>query len=322
MKKKTLLLSLLILLSFPLESCSSTSSTLTRKVFAFDTYFSINLYGEGKEKNLDDIETILMDISHLADGYVHYDGIYNLYDFNTSTTKVTLDPLLDSLLAGSLALETATNGYFNPLIGGLSNLWKDALENEKVPSDEEISSALKTMNASSLKKNEDGTYELSGGGKVDLGAVAKGYALSSLKDYFKTQGLTHYLVDGGSSSILLGEKNTSDGYFKVGLKNLSGYYLLEKNNSISTSSIYEQAVTINGVTYSHIINPYTGKSEVASPLVITLGDDPFTLDAYSTAFAIKGDELGKAKEAEGVQSLFSDGTKITYKTSSLDVKEK
>jgi thiamine biosynthesis lipoprotein len=97
-----------------------------------------------------------------------------------------------------------------------------------------------------------------GEAEIDLGGIAKGYALDIAKQYLDSKKVTKYIIDAGSSSILLGEKDTKDGLFNIGLKDIKNAYLKAKNCFVSTSGTSEQLTVIDGVKYSHIVNPKTG----------------------------------------------------------------
>ena len=210
---------------------------------------------------------------------------------------------------------------FNPFIGSLSKKWKEALENKTVLSDEIISSELTKMNSSSLEFLDNNKVKRNGDAEIDLGAIAKGYAIDRVYEYLKENEITHYLVDAGSSSILIGEKQSEDGYYSVGLANLPNAYLNLKNCVISTSSNSRQNTVIDGVTYSHIINPNNGSAVNVHDAVIVISEKGYYGDAISTSLVNASlDEIKEVEVNHNIKTIVIDDNKIAYKHESFEVK--
>lgn len=315
--RKGLLLSLPLLLT--LFSCDlQDANPLQKSFFAFDTYWSISLY-DGDQSNLNDLADIAYSLSDLADSYEKR-SVNNVYTLNHSEAPVLLDPLLIELIEGSLTY-SKTYPHLSIYLGSLKLLWQERLLANQVPSEEEIAPYLKDIAETSFL-NEDGLCSLIGQAKIELGAFAKGFALKKMKAYLDDHSLKQYLIDGGSSSVLLGEKPSKEGTFSVSLKYYPNQKLHLKNIAISTSSIYEQRQVVDGKTYSHIIDPMTGKAEAKLPFVMAFGDDPFLLDALTTSFSLIGEDC-RDYESENLQILYAlDENKIAYHSPSLEIESK
>ncbi len=238
----------------------------------------------------------------LADNTQSVTNHKNVYDINQTNQAVTIEKELYDLLSFSLQMEKESYGYVNPLIGNLSDLWKDHLHPERVtpsgsktpdpsiPSQEEIRACLSEMENSDLVlKEEEGKYTVRriGTAKIDLGAIAKGYAAQKAWEWIKDNGFTAYYVDAGTSSILLGEQDLDGGAWTVNIRGISQKMKL-KNVCVGTSGIDAQEADIGGVSYSHIINPFTGSAHVDYFGVTLLGQDAGVLDVLSTAFILMG----------------------------------
>ena len=177
MKSKLLVFPLLIV---PLVSCSA-NKEIRRNSFYFDTYTESRLY-EGNESNLDDIEKIFAKIDKLTDNFNARD-LNNVYKVNTTTENVEIEPELYEVLKLSFSSDLDSLNYFNPLCGSLSKKWKESLANKQVLDQATIDAELLKMQSTHLEFVNETTVKRVGEAEIDLGAVAKGYALDKVKDY-------------------------------------------------------------------------------------------------------------------------------------------
>ena len=304
---------------FALTSCNIGIHTQEAKVFAFDTVCEIKLY-EGDENNLKDVEDILDYCDRLTDNYNRRDITNPFYINNPWNEPVEAsDELIDLI---KLSFELKNNGatYFEPMIGKLSKLWKEKLKEQQIPSETEIEAELLAIETTKLVFQENNMVWRDGSAELDLGAIAKGYALDKVQNYLKDKGLSQYLVNAGQSSILLGEKPTEDGYFNVGLSDLDNSYLKLKNCFVSTSGTSEQGVKIGETTYSHIINPVTGMAINNYDSVIIVSSKGYFGDAMSTSLMLSSlDEVRKAEEDYGFKSIVIKDKEVLYKNADLEI---
>ena len=287
MKSKLLVFPLLIV---PLVSCSA-NKEIRRNSFYFDTYTESRLY-EGNESNLDDIDKILTKIDKLTDNFNARD-LNNVYLVNNTNEKVEIEPELYDVLKLSFSSDLNSLNYFNPLCGTLSKKWKESLKNKQVLDQATIDAELLKMQSTHLEFVNETTVKRVGDAEIDLGSVAKGYALDKIKEYLDHQNFTKYLIDAGSSSLLLGEKKNNKN-FKIKIENLDNAFIHAKNCFISTSSSSRQKVEIDGQIYSHIINPITGSAINEHDAVIVISDKGYLWDILSTAF--NNESLDSIKE--------------------------
>ena len=122
-----------------------------------------------------------------------------------------------------------------------------------------------------------------GKGSIDLGGIAKGYFLKKAAEILKAKRVDKYLLNVGSSSMLLGDSNIGDGSFEINPKGHQNQKFYAKSTSLSTSSIDQQSYVIDDVTYSHIIDPHDGNAIPNYDMVTFIGEDPCFLDAATTA---------------------------------------
>ena len=257
--RKTLLISGVF--SLLMSSCSS-NSPIESKNYFFDTYVNSRFYNANNSV-LDDVYKLLSEYNGLTDNYKASAIQTSVFEINESNEKIEISKNAYNMYLKVKELQTLSLNYFNPLIGNLSKLWKESLAEKEVLSETTISSELLKINRSSFElSTENSKYYIqrNGEAKLDLGAFAKGYSLDVLKEYLLNNNLKNYLIDAGNSSILLGEKPDNNGYFTVGLRDISNAYLELKNCFIGASGVSVQGVRINSTMYSHIINPFNGSA--------------------------------------------------------------
>ena len=326
MKKLYKVLPLLLVAS--LTACAKTEiKPLTKHCYYFYTELDISVYTEN-EKVIGDIEKICRTIDAVADA-TQDRGTIGIYQLNNTNDKIEIaKDLYDLLDATKKAQESAPN--FNPLVGSLSEKWKIALDKGEVLSDSVIQEELNKINNSSLNIfKEDSHYfaQRTGDAIIDLGAITKGYALDQIYAYLSSKNITDYLINAGSSSILLGKnsngsiKVTQDdgevvGVFTVALRDVPGYTFMANDCVVSSSGNDIQGVKINNVMYSHIINPNTGSAVMENDAVIVeteLGKGALG-DALSTSLMMNTiDEIEELEEALGFRAIVIKDNQVVYK---------
>lgn len=315
MKNKGFLLGFL---PFLLISCSKNANPIESKFFGFDTYVDIKIY-DGSKEDVSELENIFSTYDKLSDNYKERD-VTNLYTINNTNENVVVDEKLYQMLQVSFEAKNKGATYFDPLCGSLAKKWKEAINNKQVLADDVISNELTKINNTTFSFLDSNTVKRDGEAELDLGGIAKGYALDQVKSYLDNKDIHQYLINGGSSSILLGEKNTKDGLFNVGLKDIPNAFLKVKNCFVSTSSISEQGVEIDGVKYSHIINPLTGSATSLNDGVIVISENGSLGDALSTSMMMNTiDEIKEIESNQGVKAIVIKDGAITYKNNGIEV---
>jgi FAD:protein FMN transferase len=147
---------------------------------------------------------------------------------------------------------------------------------------------------------KDGTAFLPQKGMaVDLGGIAKGYAVDRAYDYCQRVGLKDFLIDLSGNIRVSGRPQWGEDW-KIGVRDpfdrsrILGRVTLKSGMAIATSGNYERFVEIDGQRYSHIINPQTGYPVSGTAGVTVLTEDATSADGLSTPFFVVGVQ-GSAK---------------------------
>ncbi len=313
---KTFNLSLVLL---ALSSCN-TSFLLNKSLYAFNTFIDINLY-EGSNNHLDEIANIMKKYDKLCDPYNEFKGINNLYTINHSDEPVKVSKELFDILKEVDELSKISRGYFNPLMLNLNTLWKDNLKNLTIPSEILIDKCLQEINNTKLVLNEiDSTVQIVGEAKIDLGGVCKGYVLDEVLSYLKENDIQKYLINCGTSSIGLGQKNDGKDFI-VGFEDIKNAYYETQDEIITVSSIFRQGVEIDDKKFSHIINPFDGSAQTKYDMVFIASKTNAALaDVFTTAFSyMELDEIKTLEKEYKLKVLLYNDGKIIYQSEGLVV---
>lgn len=319
LRKKKLIFAGAAILAASLSSCGIKSDQTGKYTYFGTALFDVYLYN-ATSANLDYLSSYFSKMNDLTDAYTEpKGGVTSIYTINQTNDPVTVDDDLRDILKFALEMESVTEGYFNPLIGRLTTLWKAGIEAKPqyVPEQSGIDEALAEVKSSSLSIVGN-VVTRTGNGLLDLGALAKGYSLREARRYLESEGVTNYLINAGTSSLALG-KTKSGGDWKVSFSDYPTAYFKTSSTSIGTSSVSEQGMVIDGVTYSHIVNPFTGSAKADYVMVSIKGDDPGVDDVLSTVFMLGGPTLAaKFKDKYSLEYAFYDGTDLTF-TSGMGV---
>ena len=309
-----------LLLVASLTACNN----LTEKKgvgFYFNAELSYSIYAKSNNV-VKKIKDICQEIDNISDPYEKR-SITNVYDINQTNDKIEISEKLFNLLEkAKKAQETAQ--YFNPLIGSLSNKWKECLANHEILSNDIIQEELEKINNSSLVLDETNgcCAQRIGEAQIDLGGIAKGFALDRIYETLKQNNVSDYLINCGSSSVLLGENGHTQAWnsprvttYTVSLRYVPGTKFKAQNCVISSSGNDIQGVEISGTTYSHIINPTNGSAimENDAVIVITSAGDGYLGDALSTSMMMNTvEEIKEIEKEVGAKTIVVKNKQIVY----------
>jgi len=245
-----------------------------------------------------------------------------LNDARGSSEPVALSEDMAAVLAAAMRVHTVSGGAFEPALGDVSRLWGFSEERRRdhPPDSAQISSLLGASCLSrEIRLAPDGKSVSLGActGRLDLGAIVKGYAADRAVQVLKRAGVRNALIDLGGEIGVLGVG--SDGVsWRVGVQHPRkpdchlGALSLHEGLSVATSGDYERFFIDNGVRYHHILDPRTGwpaRSGVVSVTVVT--EYGLEADAMSTSAFIlgpvKGLALLESERCEGLMIYVGEG---------------
>jgi thiamine biosynthesis lipoprotein len=212
--------------------------------------------------------------------------------------KLKVSPETFYIIKKSIEFSSLSGGAFDITVAPLMDLWGFTNSEFSIPAEEEIKETLKLVGSDKiiLRESDFVIQFKTSGMKIDLGAIAKGYAVDCAVKRLKTLGIKSCLINAGGQVYCLGDRLGKP--WRVAIKNphTKGLisYLKLKDKAVSTSGDYEQYFTKNNKRYAHIINPKTGYPvEHAIASVTVIAKNGLTADALSTSIFILGKEKGK-----------------------------
>jgi thiamine biosynthesis lipoprotein len=204
-----------------------------------------------------------------------------------------------------------TGGAFDVTVGPLVSLWRDAGKRGTRPDDAEIAAARARVGAARIQIDAvRGTIALEAGMSVDLGGLAKGWALDRLGEVLRKEGVDRALLNFGGSSLLAIGTPLDAQHWRVSVEGGEILELLPEI-SVSVSSSFGQFVEIDGARFSHIIDPRTGWPTRRARRAIVEAPDGALAEAWSTALVVLNGERECAKSGENFFAMPTRGGAIT-----------
>ena len=297
----------------------------------FDTVSIVQGYARSQaewDAQMDALHDDLVHYHQLFDIYHVYDGVTNLHDVNARAAGAPV--AVEDDLYGFLRWYTAqaapeTGGAVNIAAGAVLGLWHDARESDAPapPAQEAIREALTHCDPADLLLDDAAqTVAFADPAMtLDVGAVAKGYAVEAAAAAAEERGLQSALLNIGGNVRAIGEKANGEGAWTAGVTNPWGgdpAYIqaveLPDGCSLVISGDYQRYFTYEGQRYSHLIDLTTGwpARYCTSVAVLTPPRRGGSGDAFSTALfclpEADGRALLDAQDGFAALWMYPDGT--------------
>jgi thiamine biosynthesis lipoprotein len=307
---------------FLLASCSQKAQPeISRTDFVLGTVCTIRLIDGGSTKTNDEIFARLREIDDNMSANKEGTDIAHINEA-AGGQPVTVHP--DTFFVISKALEYAakTGGAFDPTVGPLVKLWNIGNEGAKVPPQAEIDKDLKLIGYKKVQLDPK-TYSVrleEPGMRLDLGAIAKGYAADECAKILAKYKVKAAIIDLGGNVLAYGQKRDKTPW-KIGVQNPKSergqFFGLVTGDQMTvvTSGVYERFFIQDGKRYHHILDTKTGypvDNGLVSTTIIT--QSSIDADALSTSVFALGIEKGMAlvKSIPGVYAVFLDDKNKVY----------
>ena len=301
-------LTFLLVISVVVISERSKSFNITEKsIIAMGTVVTEKVYSEKPSAAIKDIGDII-------------NGLENTISWRKEDSAVGIlnkegkvqNKYLGEVIYDMQALSRLTGGKFDLTIGAVSRLWNIGEENERIPTEEEIRNALKTVGTDKVQA-QGYTLRVDEGTLVDFGAIGKGFACDLIYNYLLNTDINGAVVSVGGSIVAYGDYNKKGDNWRIAVshprddKKYLGVISLDEG-FVSTSGDYERYFEKDGKRYHHILDATTGyPSESGLISVTVVAERGVMSDALSTACLLAGEKKAiEILEGAGASAILVD----------------
>lgn len=214
------------------------------------------------------------------------------------------------VLSKSQAVSKLSDGAFDVTVRPYVVLWRHARRTQRLPDEKELADAKRKVGYQKMLLDPDKkTVKLTVPGmELDLGGIAKGFAADEVLKVLAKDGITVALCAAGGDIAVSGAPSGTDGW-RVEISPLPGSkekrVLRLKDAAVSTSGDSEQFVVIDGIRYSHIVDPRTGiglKGRQSVTVIARRGIDSDSLTKMASILPAET-AIARIEKMEGVQTL-------------------
>lgn len=216
---------------------------------------------------------------------------------------VSLSEDLYLVLAQAKSIHRQSKGAFDVSIRPLSSLWRRAFGRQQIPDSARIVDTRDRVNARwiKLRSRERAGKLMRKEMQLDLGGIAKGYALDAMAQVLEKHGICRFLLEGGGD-LLLGKAPPQKPGWEIGLPNGESDFF--EQCAIATSGDTYQYLEVEGRRYSHLIDPRTGWGITHRQQVTVIAPTGTLADAWASAFSIlntaEGDRIRRKLKKKGI----------------------
>ncbi|HUT53155.1 MAG TPA: FAD:protein FMN transferase [bacterium] len=307
---------LILFISILLFRCDPAPQEVNETRLYMGTVVEITVLGKDREK-LEAAKDAAFDeigrIERLMSSY-RDDSDAARIDNGAGGSPVVVDPEVYDVVARSVEISRLSDGAFDITMGALWGVWKIDPDHPQVGDPAEIAARLPLVSWKNivLDKERHAVGLKMPGMKIDLGGIAKGYAVDRAIEVMAERGVTMALVDAGGDLRALGSHGGRP--WMVGIQDprqpgaIIGTMPVS-DMSVATSGDYEKFIEKDGKRYCHIFDPRTGHpaSAVRSATIITR--EAWKADALATSAFVLGPDQGMAliEKTPGVSGIIIDG---------------
>ena len=215
---------------------------------------------------------------------------------------VPLSGDLARVLERAYEVSKMSDGAFDVTVGPLVDVWKRARRQRVLPEEARVAVARAATGWRHVVLGRDATGRRTAclqvpGMRLDLGGIAKGYALDEATRVIRAQGIRCSLVSGGGDLFAAGAPPGQPGWkVEVGELDVTnappGCVVWLKDRALVTSGDRFQRVELGGVRYSHIVDPRTGWALTHPSQVTLIGREAMATDALSKVLSVLGPDAG------------------------------
>jgi thiamine biosynthesis lipoprotein len=276
------------------------------------TFVTITVYGDNRE-------WLSAAVSAAFEEFRRIDSLMSIHRADSELSQVnargSVEPVVVSadlwrVIAKAQDIAEQTEGSFDMTIRPLSDLWGFIWKQYRLPTDEQLKAVLPRVNYRlvELDAEKRTVHFLVAGVSLDLGGIAKGYAVDCAIEKLRSIGVTNAMVKAGGDLRVIGVPPGKTNWIvqlEDPAKEGRRIKIPLRHAALSTSGNYENYFEIDGVPYSHILNPHTGRPVQGIAACTVIAPTCMESDALATACFVYGVEKSLAKFGERFPMRFT-----------------
>lgn len=253
------------------------------------------------DKLKEQIDNLLLKINQQMSTYIPASEI-SLFNQYRQQSWFPVSNDFAQVVSSAQSVSKQSNGAFDITLAPLIDLWGfGATTQFTAPTEQQINSALQNTGYLKLEVRDSppALRKLNPNLRIDLSAIAKGFAVDKVWEFLSQEDYSDYLVEIGGEIRNQG-LNQKGKPWEIGIEIPENnglrvnQALLTSNIAVATSGDYRNYFIKDGMRFSHTINPKTGKPirhKLAS--ITVMHQSAMMADAFATALMVLGDEKGK-----------------------------
>jgi len=293
-------------LALPLAGAGAPGHAVLYPIQAMGTYVHVTLVTADSAASAPDAQAAHRAIRLVDSLMSNWTTTSEVARINRVADSVTtpVQPLVRDVIARSLRVWRESDHTFDITIEPLVRAWGFIGGPRRVPGEAEARAAWSLVGAGDVAFDSGAStiHFARRGMRIDLGGIAKGYAVDLAMRSLRERGVTDALVDASGNMMSAGHPAAAP-YWRIGLRDprdrvpfFAQVWLA--GDAISTSANYEQFVSQGGHRYGHIFDPRTGEPASGLLAVTVVAPDATTSDAWDTPLYVLGLAGARAKALE------------------------
>ncbi|MCA9405883.1 MAG: FAD:protein FMN transferase [Candidatus Omnitrophica bacterium] len=229
----------------------------------------------------------------------------NVFDERSDVTKVNeayeqpaqIGTDTYDVIQSAIKYNSISNGAFDITVWPLIHLWKENAKAGRLPEESEVITVMEALGPDNLLMMPPDRVQLRHPEtKIDLGGIAKGYAVDEAARILREHGIERFYIDAGGD-LYVGGLNCAGESWKIAIRNPYSEktpltIVSVSNQAVTTSGNYEQYLKVENKSLSHIIDPRTGHPQEHVVSATMIAPTAEAADALSTALSVLGEEEG------------------------------
>ncbi len=290
--KSIVLIPFMVMGLFSVSACSS-PRLFHQAQWIMGTVVEITWFGSSSQENI--VKEAFNVIKTVDKKMNPNDPRSDLAKINSNAGKgiLTIDPMTCYVIQHGISMGKKTKGAFDITLGSLIALWGWNTPSPHLPSPSDITQSLARTGVKYIECHPS-THQIRithQGIRLDLGGIAKGYAVDRAVKVLKDDGMQAFIVNGGGD--LYASSHPPKRLWRIGVQDPDNPHrivvtLRLQNRAIATSGDYEHFFIKNNTRYHHILNPHTGYPARGLRSVSVLAKTVMEADALATALFVMG----------------------------------